>query len=116
MVADNILSKAYRSKLKAVHPDKNIGNEIAASKKTDLLVNAWRRLKDPSLRRLYDNEMKVKLKVRTHTHANPTYTNIHIHTYIHIHNRYRANRKFGAPHDYHIYAYTHQGLIARAED
>ena len=45
-------------------------------------MNAWGRLKDPTLRRLYDNEMKVKLKVRTHTHANPTYTNIHIHTYI----------------------------------
>ena len=77
MVADNILSKAYRSKLRVVHPDKNIGNEIAASKKTDLLVNAWGRLKDPTLRRLYDNEMKVKLKVRTHTHTQIQ----HIHTY-----------------------------------
>ena len=74
MVDDNILSKAYKSKLKAVHPDKNIGNEVDANVTTDLLVNAWGRLKDPTLRRLYDNGMKVKLKVRTHKHANPTYT------------------------------------------
>ena len=116
MVADNILSKAYRSKLKSVHPDKNIGNEIAANKRTDLLVNAWGRLKDPTFRRLYDNEMKVKLKVRTHTHTHTQIQHIHTYTYIHIHNRYRANRKFGAPHDYHIYAYTHKGLIATADD
>ena len=74
MVGDNILSKAYKSKMKVVHPDKNIGKEIDANKTTDLLVTAWGRLKDPTLRRLYDNEMKVKLKVRTHKHANPTYT------------------------------------------
>ena len=115
MVGDSILSKAFKTKLKAVHPDKNIGKETDATATTDLLVTAWGRLKDPTLRRLYDNEMKVKLKVRTLKHANPTYT------YTHIYNRYRANRKLGAPHDYHIYiyiyiyVYTHKGLIAKAD-
>ena len=74
MVSSDILSKAFKTKLKEVHPDKNIGNEVEANRTTDLLVDAWRRLNDPALRRLYDTEMKVKLKVRTHKHANPTYT------------------------------------------
>ena len=74
MVPRDILSKAYKTKLMEVHPDKNIGNEVEANRTTDLLVNAWGRLKDPALRRQYDTEMKVKLKVRTHKHANPTYT------------------------------------------
>ena len=112
MVADNILSKAYRTKLVAVHPDKNPGHVADANRKTDLLVNAWARLREPTLRSLYDQEMKLKLKVLSgHKRANPTYKYIHIH----IHNRHFANRKLGAPHDYHIYVYTHTGLIAKAD-
>ena len=111
MVADSVLAKAYKTKLMAVHPDKNPGNESDAKKKTVFLVNAWGKLKEPTLRRLYDQEMKLKLKVLSgHKRANPTYKYIHIH----IHNRHFANRKLGAPHDYHIYVYTHKGLIARA--
>ena len=41
MVADSVLAKAYKTKLMAVHPDKNPGNESDAKKKTVLLVNAW---------------------------------------------------------------------------
>ena len=58
MVPENILSKAYKTKLKPVHPDKYIGNEIDANKMTNLLVNAWGRLKVPTERRLSDNDMR----------------------------------------------------------
>ena len=82
MVADDILSKAYRTKLIAVHPDKNPGKELEANKNTDLLVNAWARLREPTVKSHYDLEMKSKLKVSSgHKRANPTYTYIHIHTY-----------------------------------
>ena len=69
LVPEGVLSKAYKQQLETVHPDKNIGNELAASQATDLLVKAWERLKDPTERRLYDNEMKVNLRVRKYVHV-----------------------------------------------
>ena len=81
MVADSVLAKAYKTKLMAVHPDKNPGNESDAKKKTVFLVNAWGKLKEPTLRRLYDQEMKLKLKVLSgHKRPNPTYKYIHPYT------------------------------------
>ena len=80
MVPQENLQKAYKSQLLAVHPDKNPGSEAYCNSKTDLVLKAWERLKDPSRRRIYDNEVKFSLKVRTHKHANSTYTYIHIYT------------------------------------
>ena len=114
MVADSVLAKAYKTKLMAVHPDKNPGNESDAKKKTVLLVNAWGRLKDPTLRSLDDNERKAE-GLDTQTRKSNIYIHIYttdivqigswellkitIHIYIYI----------------HIYVYTRKGLIEKAD-
>ena len=62
MVPDDILSKAYKNKLRVCHPDKN--SDIHANETTHLVVKAWGHLKQPTVKRNYDNEMKVMLKIR----------------------------------------------------
>ena len=62
-VPDDILSKAYKQKLRVCHPDRNAG-DIHANEKTDLVVKAWAELKDPTRRRNYNNEIQVMLKTR----------------------------------------------------
>ena len=62
MVPDDILSKAYRNKLRVSHPDKN--SDIHANEKKDLVLKAWGHLKHPTVKRNYDNGLKVMLKIR----------------------------------------------------
>ncbi len=65
---DGEITRAYRTKIQSVHPDRNRGLD-GAEDLTRLVINARDVLLDPVRRRTYDVEWKAKSRARTEREA-----------------------------------------------
>jgi hypothetical protein len=57
----SIIKKAYKKSLLKFHPDKQNVAEEVAQEKTHLIITAYKDLKDPETRKLYDQDLQTKI-------------------------------------------------------